>query len=75
MIELDSIGLDEPVSVKNKRIAKNALFLYCRMLFGVLVNLYASRLLLDKLGVSEYGIYNIVGGVVALMMFGYLIIS
>lgn len=69
MVNLDSLEVEESVSTKNKRIAKNAIFLYCRMLFAVLVNLYASRLLLDKLGVENYGIYNIVGGVVALMMF------
>lgn len=39
------------------------------MLFAVIVNLYASRLLLASLGVEDYGVYNIIGGVVALMMF------
>lgn len=39
------------------------------MLFAVVVNLYASRLLLSTLGVENYGVYNIIGGVVALMMF------
>lgn len=39
------------------------------MLFAVVVNLYASRLLLATLGVDDYGVYNIIGGVVALMMF------
>lgn len=56
-------------SANNKRIAKNSIFLYLRMFFAVVVNLYASRLLLDNLGIDNYGIYNIVGGVVALMMF------
>lgn len=53
----------------NKRAVKNTLFLYLRMLFIMGVTLYASRVILDKLGVSDYGIYNSVGGVVALLAF------
>lgn len=53
----------------NQKIAKNAIFLYIRMLFAMVVNLYASRLLLSTLGIEDYGIYNIVGGIVAIMMF------
>ena len=56
-------------SEKNKRIAKNTMFLYIRMLFAVCVNLYASRLVLQYLGVEDFGVYNIIGGIVALMMF------
>lgn len=48
------------------RIAKNTLFLYCRMLFLMFVGLYTSRVVLDALGVSDLGIYNATGGVVAL---------
>lgn len=54
----------------NKRIAKNTLLLYCRMLFMMLVSLYTSRVVLGILGVEDYGIYNVVGGVVA--MFGFI---
>lgn len=57
------------INTKNKTIVKNSVFLYIRMLFAVVVNLYASRLLLASLGVEDYGVYNIIGGVVALMMF------
>lgn len=39
------------------------------MLFAVCINLYTSRLLLEYLGVEDFGVYNIVGGIVALMMF------
>lgn len=60
--------LDE--SVNNKRIAKNTLLLYFRMLLTMLVNLYTSRVVLNVLGVDDYGIYNVVGGLVA--MFGIL---
>lgn len=51
----------------NKRIAKNTLMLYARMLFSMLVSLYTSRVVLSTLGVENYGIYNVVGGVVAMM--------
>lgn len=49
-----------------KRIAKNTLMLYVRMLFGMLISLYTSRVVLQTLGVEDYGIYNVVGGVVAM---------
>lgn len=54
----------------NKRIAKNTLLLYSRMLFMMAIQLYTSRIVLNTLGVDDYGIYNVVGGVVA--MFGFL---
>ena len=57
-------------SDNNKRIAKNTLVLYFRMLFMMAVSLYTSRVVLNTLGVVDYGIYNVVGGVVA--MFGFL---
>ena len=57
-------------SSNNKRIAKNTLLLYVRTLFIMLVTLYTSRVVLNTLGVSDYGIYNVVGGVVA--MFGFI---
>ena len=53
-------------SVNNKRIAKNTLLLYVRMLFLMVVNLYTSRVVLNALGVEDFGIYNVVGGVVAM---------
>lgn len=57
-------------SANNKRIAKNTLLLYIRMLFLMAVSLYTSRVVLQALGVEDFGIYNVVGGVVA--MFGFL---
>lgn len=54
------------VSVNNKRIAKNTLLLYVRMLFMLVVSLFTSRVVLDSLGEDNYGIYNVVGGVVAM---------
>lgn len=54
----------------NKQIAKNTLFLYLRMIVSIAVNLYTVRILWDVLGVDNYGIYNVVGGIV--MMFAFL---
>ena len=51
---------------QSKRIAKNTLFLYFRMIFLMLVTLYTSRVILDALGVEDYGIYNVVGGFVSM---------
>lgn len=53
----------------NKRIVKNTLFLYIRMLLGLIVSLYTSRIVLQVLGVEDFGIYNIVGGVVSILSF------
>lgn len=51
-------------SESNKRIAKNTLLLYVRMFFSMLVGFYTSRVVLNALGVVDYGIYNVVGGIV-----------
>ena len=53
-------------SEDTKRIAKNTLMLYCRMLFSMLVSLYTSRVILNALGVEDFGIQNVVGGVVGM---------
>ena len=53
----------------NKRIAKNTVFLSIRMLMVLLVSLYTSRIVLDALGVEDFGIYNVVGGIVSLFAF------
>lgn len=50
----------------NKRIAKNTLMLYIRMMFMMLIGLYTSRVILDKLGEVDFGIYNVVGGFVTM---------
>ena len=57
-------------SNKSKRIAKDTLILYFRMFFLMLVSLYTSRVVLDTLGVEDYGIYNVVGGFI--MMFNMI---
>lgn len=55
---------------KNKKIAKNTLMLYFRMILTMLVSLYTSRVVLNNLGVEDYGTYNVVGGIVT--MFGFI---
>lgn len=57
------------VTTSNKRIAKNASLLYIRMLLTIVVGLYTSRVVLNTLGVSDYGVYNVVGGIVAMLSF------
>lgn len=56
-------------TTSNKRIAKNSMFLYFRMILIMGVTLYTSRVILDKLGVDDYGLYNVVGGVVGMLSF------
>ncbi len=53
-------------SSNNTRIAKNTMVLYLRMFFMMGISLFTSRIVLQALGVDDYGIYNVVGGVVAM---------
>lgn len=53
----------------NKTIAKNTVFLYFRMMFTMVVSLYTSRVILVVLGIDDFGIYQAVGGVVAMLSF------
>lgn len=53
----------------DKRIARNAIYLYGRMMLTIFVSLYTSRVILEVLGVSDYGIYNVVGGIVVILGF------
>lgn len=56
-------------SVDNKRIAKNTLFLYVRMGIMMVTSLFTSRIVLHVLGVEDFGIYNLIGGIVVLFSF------
>jgi len=56
-------------SENNKRIAKNTLFLYFRMMLTMGVSLYISRGVFATLGITDYGIYSIVGGVIVMFSF------
>lgn len=53
----------------NVRIARNALFLYGRMLFVLFVSIYTTRVVMNALGVVDYGVYNVVCGFVAMFSF------
>ena len=56
-------------SSNNKTIAKNTIFLYIRMMITMIISLYTSRVILQVLGVEDYGIYQSVGGIVGLLSF------
>ena len=56
-------------SSANKRIAKNTLVLYVRMLFTMVISLFTSRVILQTLGVEDYGISSVVGGVISMFTF------
>lgn len=54
---------------ENSRIAKNTIMLYIRMLAVMAVSLYTSRIILQNLGVSDFGLYSVVGGVATMFIF------
>lgn len=54
---------------QNQKLAKNTVFLYIRMLITVSISLYTSRIILQTLGVSDFGITNLVGGIVTMLSF------
>ena len=54
---------------KNKQIIKNSTYLYVRMLLSMFIGLYTSRVILQALGVADFGIYNVIGGVVSMIVF------
>lgn len=56
-------------TINNKRIAKNTMILYVRMIIMTLISLYTARIVLSTLGFENYGIYQVVGGVVVLFSF------
>ena len=53
----------------SKRVIKNTIFLYIRMAVSILANVFATNILLRALGASDYGLYNVVGGAVAMLNF------
>ena len=55
------------ISINTKRIAKNTTLLYIRMLVVMIINLYAVRLVLNALGVEDYGIYSVIAGVITML--------
>ena len=57
------------IATNNKRLMHNTLMLYLRMFILMGISLYTSRVILEALGVEDYGIYNVVGGIVVLFVF------
>ncbi len=57
------------ISENNKRIAKNSIFMSIRMVIVLLITLYSTRVVLEVLGVEDYGIYNVVCGFVSMFAF------
>lgn len=56
-------------SANNQRIAKNALYLYVRMFITMLVGFYTTRVVLNALGVSDYGVYDVMGGIIGMLTY------
>jgi len=56
-------------SSSNKRIAKNTLLLYARMLYSLFISLFTARIILNALGFEDYGLYNVIGSIVAMFVF------
>lgn len=54
---------------KTNKVANNTIILYVQMAITVLISLYTTRLVLSALGTSDFGLFNIVGGVIAMLMF------
>lgn len=65
----DMTNQKEDTSAKAERLAKNSLFIYLRMLIIMVVTLYTSRVVLEALGVTDFGIYNVVAGLVTFLSF------
>lgn len=61
--------MSNKISENNKRIAKNTLLLYIRMLLTMVITLYTSRVIISTLGVIDFGIYNVIGGVITALSF------
>ena len=57
------------MSEKSLKIAKNTIFLYIRMGISMIVSLYTSRVVLNALGVEDFGIWGVIGGLVAMFLF------
>lgn len=61
--------MSEDNKTKSKRVAKNTMYLFVRMIFVMGISLFTSRVILQTLGVDDYGTYNVVGGVVVFFSF------
>ena len=55
------------MEVNNKRIAINTIIIYLRMIITTIIGVYTTRIVLGSLGVSDFGLYNVVGGVIVML--------
>lgn len=55
------------MEVNNKRIAINTIIIYIRMIITTIIGIYTTRVVLNSLGVSDFGLYNVVGGVIVML--------
>lgn len=58
--------MTQNISENNKRIAKNTMILYVRMFVMMFISFFTTRIVLNALGIEDYGVYNVVGGLVAM---------
>ena len=58
------MGSNDRMISSNRRIAKNTLIMYGRMFVMTLISLYTSRIVFNALGINDFGIYNVVGGII-----------
>lgn len=63
------------IAANNKRIAKNTIYLYLRMLVTMGVSLYTTRVVINALGVSDYGVYNVMGGIIGMLVYVNTLLS
>ena len=61
--------MGDSIQQSNSRIAKNSIIIYIRMIVVVLVSLITTRYVLLLLGVSDYGLYTVVGGLIGMLNF------
>lgn len=62
-------------TINNKRIAKNTIFLFFRMFLLMGIGLYTSRIVLKVLGVSDYGIFNVMGGIIGMLAYANTLLA
>ena len=57
------------VSVNSKKILLNTVFLYIRIIISIIISLWTVPIMLENLGVEDYGIYNLIAGIIAMLSF------
>jgi O-antigen/teichoic acid export membrane protein len=63
--------MEQQLKSSNKRIAINTIIIYVRMILIAFIGLFTTRYVLQALGVEDYGLYNVVGGIVTMFFYNY----